>query len=165
MKAHLCLALVLPLLLGSPQTAEATEVQPFVRGSWQAIRAAHHRRPTIVHMWGLTCGSCRVEMPEWGKLLEEGSRIDLVTIHAERLPPRPDLVREMLANTGLLTAENWAFADSFLQRLRHEIDPKWQGELPVTLLIGRDGAMETIVGPANLNAVRKWIDVQAYFRE
>jgi hypothetical protein len=100
-------------------------------------------------------------MPEWGKLLEEGPRIDLVTIHAERLPPQPDLVREMLANAGLLSAENWAFADSFVQRLRHEIDPGWQGELPVTFLIGRDGAKETIVGPADLGIVRKWIEAQA----
>jgi thiol-disulfide isomerase/thioredoxin len=156
------LALIPPLLLSFPQQgAEAGEVQPFVQGSWQALRAAHMRRPTIVHLWGLTCAPCRVEMPEWGKLLQQVPRVDLVTIHAERSPPKQKLVTDMLADAGLLTAENWMFSDAFQQRLRYEIDPKWQGELPVTLLVGRDGATDVIVGPADLAIVRKWIEAQA----
>ena len=34
-------------------------------------------------------------------------------------------------------AENWLFSDGFVERLRFEIDPAWQGEIPRTLLIAR----------------------------
>ena len=43
----------------------------------------------------------------------------------------------MLAQTGLATAENWTFGDGFIERLRYEIDPRWQGEIPRTVLIAR----------------------------
>jgi hypothetical protein len=67
----------------------------------------------------------------------------------------------MLAQTGLQAIDNWMFSDSFLERLRYEIDPKWAGELPMTLLIARDGTTRVIVGPADLANVRAWIAAQA----
>ena len=99
-------------VLAAGRTAAAGEPRPFVKGSWQEIRQSRAGRPTIVHLWGLTCGPCRVEMPEWGKLAAEHRDVDLITIHAERLPPDPRQVREMLAQTGLQGADNWMFSDS-----------------------------------------------------
>ena len=146
--------------LAATGAASAGEPQPFRAGSWQTIRLAHAGIPTIIHFWGLTCAPCRIEMPELGKLAAEHPRVALVTIHAERLPPRPQLVGEMLRDAGLESAENWEFAGSYIERLRLEVDPKWYGELPMTLLISRDGSVQTIVGPADLKAVRSWIATQ-----
>lgn len=141
--------------------AGAGEPQALSRGGWQAIRQAHAGRPMIVHLWGLTCAPCRVEMPEWGKLVRDNPGLNLITIHAERLPPDPRAVRAMLEDAGLLSADNWMFDDDGLERLRYEIDPKWRGELPMTLLIGRDGTTTTITGPADLAAVRSWLQLQS----
>ena len=58
---------------------------------------------------------------------------------------------------GLGTAENWLFSDGFVERLRFEIDPAWQGEIPRTLLIARDGAVTTIEGSAEIPDLEKWL--------
>src|SRR5260370_41707012 len=109
-------------------SAKEGEIRPFKRGSWQEIRQAHVGRPTVVHFWGLTCGPCRVEMPVWGKLLQERSDLNLVVIDADLIPNQVEDAAEMLAKTGLSLAENWIFNYLFTARLRFEIDPRWQGE-------------------------------------
>ncbi len=140
----------------------ATEgaLHPFKRGSWQEIRRAHAGQPIVVHFWGLTCGPCRIEMPKWGRLLQERPDLRLIVIDADLIPNEAGLVSETLAKTGLTGAENWIFADDFVERLRFEIDPRWRGEIPMTLLIARDGKTTTIEGVADPAQVRAWLDAQ-----
>ena len=152
--------LALALSSGSIGSAATDGVRQFVRGSWQDIRKAHAGRPTVVHFWGLTCGPCRTEMPAWGNLLRERHDLDLVVINADLVPNEPGAVSAMLAQTGLAPAENWTFGDGFVERLRYEIDPQWQGDIPRTLLIARDGSVTTIEGVADLNEVAGWLDRQ-----
>ena len=152
--------LALALSSGSIGSAATDGVRQFVRGSWQDIRKAHAGRPTVVHFWGLTCGPCRTEMPAWGNLLRERHDLDLVVINADLVPNEPGAVSAMLAQTGLAAAENWTFGDGFVERLRYEIDPQWQGDIPRTLLIARDGSVTTIEGGADLNEVAGWLDRQ-----
>jgi thiol-disulfide isomerase/thioredoxin len=156
------LSIVLLLLLGSAAVAaETATLNPFVRGSWAEIRRAHAGKPTVVHLWGLTCGPCRVEMPHWGALLRERADLALVMINADLVPNEPGAVASMLARTGLAGAENWIFSDGFVERLRYEIDPQWQGQIPLTFLIARDGDVSTIEGVADLAEIRAWLDGQA----
>jgi len=103
-------------------------------------------------------------MPGWGKLLQERSDLNLVVINADLVPNEPGAVSAMLAQTGLAAAENWTFDDSFVERLRYEIDPRWQGDIPRTLLIARDGATTVIEGVADLDNVRAWLDGQTRSR-
>jgi hypothetical protein len=72
-----------------------------------------------------------------------------------RTPPSPCWPRRGLAN-----ADNWIFDDGFVERLRYEIDARWSGEIPLTYLIGRDGARTTIEGVADLAKIREWLDQQ-----
>ncbi len=149
-------------LLGVAGTVDAQgELHAFKRGSWQEIRRAHAGRPLVVHFWGLSCGPCRVEMPKWGRLLQEREDLELVAIDADLIPNAADMVADMLAKTGLSGAENWMFADDFVERLRFEINPRWHGEIPMTLLIARDGTVTTIEGSAEPAQVRTWLDAQA----
>jgi thiol-disulfide isomerase/thioredoxin len=136
------------------------ELRPFKRGSWQEIRGAHAAQPIVVHFWGLTCGPCRVEMPKWGRLLQERPDLKLIAIDADLIPNEASLVSDMLTKTGLASAENWMFADDFVERLRFEINPRWRGEIPMTLLIARDGKITTIEGMADPAQVRAWLDTQ-----
>jgi thiol-disulfide isomerase/thioredoxin len=151
---------VVALLASTGGSAKDGDLLPFKRGSWQEIRHAHAGRPTVVHFWGLTCGPCRVEMPQWGKLLRERSDLNLVVIDADLIPNQVEDASEMLARTGLAGAENWIFADPFTERLRFEIDPRWQGEIPRTMLIARDGKTTVIEGVADPAQVRAWLDGQ-----
>jgi thiol-disulfide isomerase/thioredoxin len=136
------------------------ELHSFKRGSWQEIRRAHAGQPIVVHFWGLTCGPCRVEMPKWGRLMQERPDLQLIAIDADLIPNEAALVSEMLVKTGLAGAENWIFADDFVERLRFEIAPRWRGEIPMTLLIAPDGKTTTIEGVAELAQVRAWLDTQ-----
>ena len=159
MRTRLLLALVLAAAM--PTLANSTtELRPFVRGSWQQIRAQHAGRPFVVHFWGVTCGPCRVEMPHWGQLLADRPDLELVLINADLVPDHPASAFAMLSKAGLANADNWIFNDGFVERLRYEIDPRWSGEIPLTYLIGRDGTRTTIEGVADLGKVREWLEQQ-----
>ena len=66
----------------------------------------------------------------------------------------------MLQKAGLSDAESWLFSDDFVERLRFEVDPQWQGEIPRTLLIARDGTTTTMEGVADFAQLRAWLDAQ-----
>jgi thiol-disulfide isomerase/thioredoxin len=146
------------LLLAMP--AQAADLAPFVRGSWQQLRQAHAGRPTIVHFWGLTCGPCLTELPEWGRLLAERPDADLVLVAADPIPEEPASLAATLRKSGLGSAESWAFADDFAERLRFEIDPRWRGEMPRTILITGDGTVTATTGVSDMAALRAWIVAQ-----
>src|SRR5262245_18042541 len=105
-RGYLALALLLAFV---PPAAAQTELKPFERGSWQALMKAHAGRPTIVHFWGVTCGPCKVEMPQLGAFMKEHPAIDMVTISADFVPNLPEAARAMLERSGLAAAENWIF--------------------------------------------------------
>ena len=157
----LALALALTLLLPPSDSQASGELKPFLRGSWRQLLDAHKDRPTIVHFWGVTCGPCKVELPRLGQFAKAHPGIDVVTISADLVPDRSGATRAMLAKSGLGLAENWIFGDGFVERLRFEIDPTWQGDIPRTLLISREGKITTIEGSAELTEVEKWLNQQA----
>ena len=61
---------------------------------------------------------------------------------------------------GLGSAENWIFDDGFVERLRFEIDPAWQGDIPRTMLIAGDGSITAIEGSADMGELAKWVKEQ-----
>jgi thiol-disulfide isomerase/thioredoxin len=159
MKRRLAIALLAALLL--PDAARAADPLPFERGSWAKLVARHEGQATVVHFWGLTCGPCLVELPNWGKLAAARRDLRLVLVAADPLPQPPDQVAATLERAGLSGAESWSFTDRFYERLRYEIDPAWMGELPRTVLIARDGHVTALPGVADLSKVRAWLDAQA----
>lgn len=129
----------------------------FGRGSWTELLAAHAGKPAIFHFWGLTCGPCLAELPDWGKLPREA---DLVMIAADPVPQPPDQLAATLARAGLSDAESWSFDGRFPSRLFFEVDPVWQGELPRTTLRTAGGAQTAWIGAADFSRVRDWLDRQ-----
>ncbi len=161
MKRHLLPGLFLIALgFSAPASETLSQLKPFGRGSWHDILRSHAGHPTIVHFWGVTCGPCKVELPLLGAFMRDHAAIDVVTISADLVPDLPDATRSMLAKAGLASAENWIFGDGFVERLRYEIDPAWQGDIPRTMLISRDGTITTIEGSAEIADLEKWSDRQ-----
>ena len=136
--------------------AQAAPPQPLVRGDWSGLLASHRGRPTIVHFWGLTCGPCLTELPEWAKFAALRKDVDLVLVDADPTTVAPEDLAAFLDKAGLAKIESWRFADSFTEKLEYEIDPQWQGELPYTLLVKGDGSVEPILGAADFAALRQW---------
>lgn len=142
--------------------AHSSEPLPFVKGTFAQVLQAHAGQPMIVHLWGLSCGPCLSELPEWGQLAKRQPDVKIVLINADR----PDIqsnkrIDATLAKAGLSSAASYAFADRFEDRLRFEIDTQWQGELPRTILVSADGKITTLAGVADMAAVRAWIDAAA----
>ena len=154
----LLLFLALALGIAALGTAHASDPLPFERGSWAKLSAAHASRPTVVHFWGLTCGPCLVELPNWGKLLAERPDLDLVLVAADPVPQSPEQAAATLDRAGLSRAESWIFTDRFYERLRYEIDISWTGELPRTMLFLPGGKVTVLPGVADLDKVRAWLD-------
>ncbi len=159
----LAIVLLLAPAISAP-AQDPPQLRLFGRGSWQELMKAHAGRPTIVHLWGVTCGPCKVEMPQLGAFMKENPEIDLVTISADVVPNLPDATHAMLERSGLTLAENWIF-DGFADRLRFEIDPTWQGDIPRTLLITREGDMTTIEGAADMADLKEWSERQLAARK
>jgi thiol-disulfide isomerase/thioredoxin len=149
----LCLA---ALILSASAPAAPPVLKPFERGSWQNLLQQHAGHPTIIHFWGVTCGPCKVELPLLGQFMTEHPAINVVTVSADLVPNLPAATQSMLDKAGLSAAENFIFSDSFVERLRFEIDPAWQGDIPRTMLIARDGTITTIEGSAEIAELEKW---------
>jgi thiol-disulfide isomerase/thioredoxin len=148
------------MLLASAFAADApSELKPFGRGSWASLLRAHTGHPTLVHFWGVTCGPCKEELPLLGTFMRDHPDIDMVMISADLVPDLPAATNVMLQKSGLSAAENWIFDEGFVERLRFEIDPTWQGDIPRTMLIARDGAITTIEG-ADIAEIEKWRQAQ-----
>jgi thiol-disulfide isomerase/thioredoxin len=145
-----------------PQRGRAA-LQPFHRGSWQDLRAAHSGHRTIVHFWGLTCGPCLVEMPRWGEFHQANPHADLVLVAADALPQLQDALTERLSKDGLGGVESWWFQDRFTERLFWEVDHSWQGELPFNVLIESDGAATTQIGAIDdFGKLSAWLRGEAF---
>ncbi|MBN8967588.1 MAG: TlpA family protein disulfide reductase [Rhizobiales bacterium] len=155
-RAWLVAGFLLALLSMAPA---ANALKPFERGSWQTILKAHNGRPTIVHFWGVTCGPCKVELPLLGAFMKKHPGVDMVTISADLVPNLPAAAQAMLDKSGLGPAENWIFG-GFAERLRFEIDPNWQGDIPRTLLVAGDGSITTLEGTADIADLEKWSAAQ-----
>jgi thiol-disulfide isomerase/thioredoxin len=160
MKRQLLFAVALVWALLPQHLAAHDQLHAFQRGSWQAILHAHAGRPTMVNFWGVTCGPCKVELPLLGQFVKDNPGIAVVTVNADLVPNASDATLSMLAKAGLSSTENWTFSDGFVERLRFEIDPNWQGEIPRTMLIAHDGKITTIEGIVDFAKVRKWFDAQ-----
>jgi thiol-disulfide isomerase/thioredoxin len=148
---------LLASMTAAPAADAPSGMKPFVRGSWQEMLRAHAGRPTMVHFWGVTCGPCKIELPLLGQFMKDHPEVDVVMISADLVPNLPHAARAMLDKAGLGTAENWLFSDGFVERLRFEIDPAWQGEIPRTMLVARDGKVTTIEGSAEIADLEKWL--------
>jgi thiol-disulfide isomerase/thioredoxin len=162
MKRHLLFLFALALTGAFlPQhLAAQDQLRAFQRGSWQTILHTHAGRPMMVNFWGVTCAPCKVELPLLGKFVRDNPGAEVVTVNADLVPNAREAVLSMLGKAELLSAENWTFSDGFVERLRYEIDPAWQGDIPRTMLISRDGKITTIEGIVDLAKVRKWFDAQ-----
>lgn len=153
--------LLCALLLACIATpAFAGDTLPFVRGSWSELRRQHADAPTVVHFWGLTCGPCLVELPQWAKLAHERPDLNLVLVAADPVVEDPADLQRFLAKAGLSAPESWGFADNFIDRLIYEIDPRWHGELPRTMLIDRTGQVKVITGVSEPQEIAAWLDAQ-----
>jgi thiol-disulfide isomerase/thioredoxin len=160
MKRTIFASVILLASLPAAPASEVSKLRLFERGSWRQLLHSHAGRPTLVHFWGVTCGPCKVELPQLGEFMKQHPAVEIVTVDADLVPNSDSAALSMLQAAGLSGAENWMFGDGFAERLRYEIDPAWQGDIPRTILISSNGDVTTIDGAAEPSALQKWSDEQ-----
>lgn len=137
-------------------SAAAQDAKPFVRGSYKSIVSARTGKPFIIGFWSLTCTNCIDDLAMFGKLEKKYPNLDLVLIATDTPEQRPELMRT-LQRYHLERTESWVFADSFVERLRYEVDPQWYGELPRTYFFDAQGHAEAISGKLERAQIERWI--------
>lgn len=152
------LRLLLLLLAGmaGASTAAPAELRPFVAGSYAAIAQAHAGRPFLLVFWSMDCPPCHEELAMLGDLRRERD-FDLVVVATDGADAAGSAAG-VLEEKGLGEAEAWVFADPFVRRLRHEVDPRWYGELPRSYLFGAGGQREPVSGRLRRARVEAWLD-------
>ena len=138
MKRYLLTLLVaLCVSVAGQALADTASLKPYQAGDWKAITKVTNGEPLAIHFWGVTCPACVKEMPQWGQFLKSNPNAKLVFIQVDDVPQ--DSMRKMLDKAGLDKANNYYVAAPFDERLRYEIDPKWHGETPTTIVIDKNG--------------------------
>lgn len=144
------------LLLIATGAAQAQSLQAFVRGSQQAIVTAQQGKPFVLALWSLDCVFCRDDLALLGKLMAKYPKLAVVTLATDP-PEQRDELQKVLDRYRLGGAANWQFADTFVERLRYEIDPQWFGELPRTYFYEADGTRTAVSGQLDAQEVERWI--------
>jgi len=147
--------LILSLCLSSVQALTLTDYKP---GDWQALIASAGKSPLIVHFWGFTCGPCLEELPRWGAFLEKNPALKTIFIEVDQVPESASL--KALHDAHLDLADLRVSTAYFDEYMRYEIDPKWMGELPLTLLISPQGEVKRLRGTVDFADLRKWLNTQ-----
>lgn len=141
------LVLFLSLCMVNIGMADTNTLKPYQAGDWSSLIKTANGTPVAVHFWGVTCPACVKEMPQWGRFLKSNPNAKVVFIQVDDVPQ--DSIRKMLDKAGLDKANNYFVAAPFDERLRYEIDPKWHGETPTTIMIDKSGKATRKTGLIN----------------
>jgi len=146
----------------------AVEPQPFTADSLAAIKAKYAGRPFILSLWSVSwCGHCITELSMLGKVAADltprgkhakaQKQLPLVLVSTDTPESSPS-VQNTLKRLGLAGMDSWVFDDDIPERLRHVIDPDWQGELPRTYLYDARHRREVVVGVLSEKKLKMWLE-------
>ncbi|SEN57449.1 TlpA family protein disulfide reductase [Nitrosomonas marina] len=128
-----------------PGQAEEAALRHFTSGSYQQMLQNHTDKPVMLSIWSTTCSTCLEKMPLLSELRSNQPDVSIILLSVDDAADE-EQVQAILSENGLTDLENWIFADENAQRLRHEIDPLWFGELPRTYFLNNDHEREGISG-------------------
>jgi len=142
------------LILCSSGSAMARPLVPYHSGDWSKLMAQVKGKRAIIHIWGFSCGPCVDELPAWGNFAATHPELQLTLLEVDIVPE--EMTVKTLIEAKLINADNRVTVEYFDDYMRFEIDPKWMGELPITLLIDANGSVKKLRGSVNFKAVNEW---------
>lgn len=131
-------------------------LQAFDAGSFDAIREKYRDTAHVVVLWSVTCPPCHGELEMLSRWRDENPRFPVVLIATDGIADS-DAVANLLGRFKLTGADNWIFADSYIEKLRYSIDPDWRGELPRSYLVGPEST-RVIKGLLTEDTLREWAE-------
>ncbi|ABP33896.1 TlpA family protein disulfide reductase [Polynucleobacter asymbioticus] len=144
-----CLFVMMQSVMAGGET-----VKPYQKGDWKTLMKPYAGQTVIIHFWGVTCAPCAKEMPLWGKFLAQNKNANIVFIQVDDVSS--ESVIKMLNIANISSSASYTLATPFDDSLRYEIDPKWRGETPFTLLIDRNGKVIRKTGSLDFDKLKQW---------
>jgi thiol-disulfide isomerase/thioredoxin len=139
--------------------AQNTSLKTYQKGDWKSLIKPYAGQSVVIHFWGVTCAPCAKEMPQWGKFLAQNKNAKIIFIQVDDVSPESAV--KMLTSGGLGNASTFTLGSPFDDALRYEIDPKWRGETPMTLLIDKNGKVIRKTGTMDFDKLKQWYLVSA----
>ena len=150
--------LLLLLAVGSaPAWGEGlpSPLRAYVPGSFKAITQGEKAGDILLSFWSISCGPCRKEMPVLRAFQQRHPQVRVVLVSTDA-PEDADAVMEVLEQAQMLGVENWIFNDTFVERLRFEVSPRWRGELPLNYLRRSNGKSALVMGAIPEDQLEQW---------
>ncbi len=144
-------------LLGiSASAATVRELKPFTAASLGAIKQAQQNKPFILAFWSLHCAPCKEDMAILAAVHAKHPKLAIILVATDK-PDDHAAVSRFLAEQKLGRIEQWAFADSFEERIRFAVDKEWHGELPRSYLFDSGHRAEAQSGVLDQKALDAWV--------
>lgn len=134
--------------------ADSAMLKPYQKGDWKSLMKPYAGQAVAIHFWGVTCAPCAKEMPLWGKFLVQNKNAKVAFIQVDDVSS--DSVIKMLNAANIHSDASYTLASPFDDSLRYEIDPKWRGETPFTLLIDKNGKVIRKTGSIDFDKLKQW---------
>ena len=151
---RIILLIAIVLMVCHSAYAESINLKSYQQGDWASLLSTAKGSPIAIHFWGVTCTPCAKEMPQWGKFVAANKNANLIFIQVDDVSP--EMIQQMLTKANLGQAKNYYINSAFDEQLRYEIDPKWRGETPITILIDQNGKATRKTGPMNFSQLQSW---------
>lgn len=101
-----------------------------------------YQQPTLLALWSLECAYCKKNLAQFGELLRQEPRLQLLTLASEPPASGHAEVLQRLKVPG----RHFAYGNDAPEALAFALDPDWRGELPRTLLFDGKGGRHALSG-------------------
>ena len=119
--------------------AEEVALTPIDTAGLKALTANDSGKLRLVNVWATWCGPCQVEFPDLVAVyrMYRGRGLELATLSAD--PPEKSAPVLAFLKEQRASGRNHIFEKPDPYALIDPIDPKWQGELPHTVVVAPGG--------------------------
>ena len=147
---------------GWPILAVADNIRAFTFDSFAEIKSEFEGKEFLLGLWSVDCPPCLVELDMMGKILDLNPELPFVLISTDPINTKEDAI-DFLSDFNLHNRESWMFADSFVERLRYNIDPNWYGELPRSYFFNQRHEMKSHSGIMSTELLEDWFTRDIFF--
>ena len=130
---------------------------PYEAGQFSSIIKKYPHQQLMVHFWGTTCAPCLTELPAWGKFLKAEKNIKVIFVQVDNASE--SMIRQRIRIANIEKFEHYYLASNFDEFIYYEVDRHWHGEIPMTILINKDGSRQKILGSVDFKEIKKWISM------
>ena len=118
---------------------EAVALSPIDAAGLKALAANDSAKLRVINVWATWCGPCLVEFPDLVAVFRmyRGRGLELATVSAD--PPDKSAPVLAFLKEQRASGRNHIFEKPDPYALIDPVDPKWQGELPHTIVVAPGG--------------------------